>query len=179
MRFYFQKGERGHGWYLVAKFIQYRVSHTEARGWHNDKCFPVYPILLTLCLVTVSGAETRGGIYPPNNLAVSPAIVWEWSTCASPPIIWMGVQLSVNLGKKVFCSRWRLFFFAPHLKSGRKSVLFLKKTFFFGDHLFLDWKTVWIFDSGRNFWVEAMKIRVKVACSCLTLSNPGYAPGLH
>ena len=60
-----------------------------------------------------------GGDISPNNLAVS------------PPIIWKGVQLSVNLGKKVFFSCWRPFFFGLHLKSGRKSVLSLEKTFFF------------------------------------------------
>ena len=90
-----------------------------------------------------------GGYILPNNLAVSPPIVWEWSTSASPSIIWMGVQLSVNLGKNVFYSCWRPIFcsspkigekkcsiseedlfFGLHLKSGRKSVLFLRKTFF-------------------------------------------------
>ena len=37
------------------------------------------------------GAETRGGwrVYPPNNLTVSPPIIWVWSTSASPPIIWL------------------------------------------------------------------------------------------
>ena len=41
-----------------------------------------------------SGVPKPGGdgwIYPPNNLAVSPPIVWGWSTSASPPppIIWL------------------------------------------------------------------------------------------
>ena len=61
-----------------------------------------------------------------------------------PPIIWLHppnirmvhfcippnnlkectVQLSLNLGKKVFFSCWRPFLFGLHLNSGRKSVLF-------------------------------------------------------
>ena len=68
--------------------------------------------------------------------------------------------------------------------------------FFFGDHLFLGEKTVWISDFGQNTVSilddlyesdsRSMKIRLKVAYSCLTLSkklplpffsNPGYAPG--
>ena len=45
----------------------------------------------------------------------------------------MGVHLSANLGKKsvLFLLKTYFFFFGLHLKSGRKSVLFLKKTFLF------------------------------------------------
>ena len=77
--------------------------------------------------------------------------------------------------------------------SAEKSVSILVKTFFFGDHLFLGGKTVWIFDFGQKICHKpcesnsrAMKIRVKVSYSCLTLSkkappfsNPVYAPSLE
>ena len=109
-----------------------------------------------------------GGIYPPNNLAVSPPIVWEWSTCASPPIILNGCTAERKFGEKSVLSRWRPFFFALHLKSGRKSVLFLKKLFFFGDHLFLGWKTVWICNFGRkirlNFGDDLFFFFLEITC---------------
>ena len=81
-------------------------------------------------LDVISGAKTRRGI-----LAVSPPIVWEWSTSASPPTFWMDVHLSVNVGKKVsdlFSLKTIFFFyFGLHLNLGGKCVLFLMTTFFF------------------------------------------------
>ena len=48
---------------------------------------------------------------------------------------------------------------------------FWRRPFFFGDHLFLGGKTVSISDKPFESDSKAMKIRVKVAYSCLTLSK--------
>ena len=80
--------------------------------------------------------EEDGGIYSPNNLAVSPAIIWEWFTSASPSKTLMGVHLNENLGKKVFYSCWRpflllfYFIFLVFTWIWEKSALFLMKIFF-------------------------------------------------
>ena len=67
----------------------------------------------------MQGCRNPGGIYPPNNLTVSLPIVWEWSTSASTPIIWL------------LCASERR---CP-LEFGEKSVPFLMKTFLFALHL--------------------------------------------
>ena len=75
-----------------------------------------------------AGMPKSGGIYPPNNLTVSPPTIWVWSSSASPPIIWL------------WCA------------SERRSLLELgeKKCSIFGDDLFfrsslnlLIWKKFW------------------------------------
>ena len=75
-----------------------------------------------------------GGIYPTNNLAVSPPIVWVWSTSASTPIIWLGCasecRCPLEIGEKKCSIFGEDLFFGLHLNLGKKSVPFLVKTFF-------------------------------------------------
>ena len=51
------------------------------------------------------------------------------------------------------------------------SVSISVKTFFFGDHLILGKKSASIYDKPFESDSKSMKIRVKVAFSCLTLSK--------
>ena len=69
--------------------------------------------LKEIMLAGVPKQGGKGGYIHPNNFDVSPPIVWEWSTTsASPAIIWMGVHLSVNLGKKCSILVKDLFFWS-------------------------------------------------------------------
>ena len=95
-------------------------------------------VLPNSSLNTKQGCRNKGGMggmYPPNNLAVYPPIVWEWSTSAFPPIIWMGVHLSVNVGETVFYSCWRPFFLffwsSPEFGEKKSSILDEDLSFFF------------------------------------------------
>ena len=70
--------------------------------------------------------------------------------------------------------------------SAEKSVSILVKIFFFGDHLFLGGKTISISNFGQKIRLiisnksfesdsKAIKTRVKVAYSCLTLSKNAWS----
>ena len=107
-----------------------------------------------------------GGIYLPNNLTVSPQIVWVWSTSASPQIIWR------------WCASERR---CPLEFEEKKSVPFLVKTFFlvftwiwgkkcssFGEDLFfwsslnlLTWTKSW-----SSFILPNVKNRAKLGWNC-------------
>ena len=75
-------------------------------------CFHHY-VRIYLSYVTAKGAKTRGAwgdISLPIIWRYPPPIIWKWSTSAFPPIIWMGVHLSKNSGKKLFYSCLKTFF---------------------------------------------------------------------
>ena len=59
------------------------------------------------------------GYIPPNNLTVSPPIVWVWSTSASPPIIWLWCaserRCSLEVGEKQCSIFGEDLFFGLHL----------------------------------------------------------------
>ena len=63
------------------------------------------------------GCRNPGGIYPPNSCI--------------PPNNWNGCTAERKFGEKNCSIFEEDLFFGLHLNSGRKSVLFLKKTFFF------------------------------------------------
>ena len=142
----------------------------------------------------LSGMPKQGGmgrIYPPNNLAVY------------PPIIWMGVQyIWAKIGKKVFYFWWRPFFFflvftwtwgkvfyfwwRPFFWSspefGGKSVLFLMKTFFMvvtwicGKkvfHLHLFWSSL-NFQTWTKSWSRFIPTTLKIGQNWGKIAN--YPP---
>ena len=109
----------------------------------------------------------------------------------------IGRKIHLNFGKDLFF--FFFFFFLeitcfwaekpfefPILAEKSDSILVKTFFFFFGDHLFLAEKSASISDKPFESDSKPMKIRVKVAYSCLTLSkkppppfpNPGYAPAL-
>ena len=124
-----------------------------------------------------------GGYIPPNNLAVSPQ--HENGSLLHPPNNLKECTAEPKFGEKVFFSCWRPFFvcffcFGLHLKSGRKSVLFLEKTFsfFFGLHLYSGRKSVLFalfFWSSQNFhtctksWSRFIPLMLKIGQNWIKL----------
>ena len=89
----------------------------------------------------VRGAETRGDgkIYPPNNLTLSPPIIWKWSTSVFHPIHWLRCaserRSPLEFGKKSAPVLVKTFFLVFTRTREKKSVPVLAKTFFFGLYL--------------------------------------------
>ena len=82
---------------------------------YSDDCFPqicfFYICMLLFHLLTDRGVETRRGGWgyiSPNNLTVSPPIIWVESASASPPIIWLWCAFErrspLQFGKQSFPS---------------------------------------------------------------------------
>ena len=83
------------------------------------------------------GCRNPGGYIPPNNMAVSPPIVWVWSSSASSPIIWLwcvSVGVHVNSGKNCSTFGEDLFFLVFTWIRGKKWFIF-GEDLFFGLHL--------------------------------------------
>ena len=90
------------------------------------------------------GAETRGGmggIYPPNNLTVSPPIIWVWPTSCIPPIILLLCaserRFPLEFGEKSVPHLVKTYFFwsSPELGEKKCSIFWWRPMFFFGLHL--------------------------------------------
>ena len=101
--------------------------------------------------------KPEGDISPPNNLAVSPPIIWVGSSSASPPIVWFR------------CASKR----RSSLEFEEKSVPFLVKTFFFffGLHLILGKKKCSVFGEDLFFWSSPELAHMEL--NLLTWKNRG------